>query len=217
MSMNHWRMRVTTGAVLLMIALPCRAGGDDAAEIIAKLQHKYDGLTDATISFTQEMQFAVTKNEQSFSGKLWMKRGNRYRIELEEQTIVTDGVSVWSLNKPNNQLFIDKYRDDPKSLSPERVLTRLPETYTPALVGKEKTGEEELTIVKLVPKVKNSAVKWMKVWIDTDRWLMRKAQICDAGENLATYRVVEMKINTGLPDAQFTFTPPATVEVIDLR
>jgi chaperone LolA len=210
------RLRIV---LLLLIAtgLPCLAGGEDALEIITKLQRKYDGLNDATISFRQEMRFAVTKNEQSFRGKLWMKRGNRYRIELEEQTIVTDGVSVWSLNKPNNQLFIDKYKDDPKSLSPEKVLTRLPETYSPALVGKEKSGEEELTIVKLVPKVRSSSVKWMKVWIDTDHWLMRKAQVCDAGDNLATYLVDEMKVNSGIPDGQFTLTPPANVEVIDLR
>ena len=84
--------------------------GEDVKDIISKVQKKYDSIRDVSVVFVQDVQFGVTKAEQSFSGKLLMKKGNKYRIEMEQQTIVTDGKSVWSLNKVNNQLLIDNFK-----------------------------------------------------------------------------------------------------------
>jgi outer membrane lipoprotein-sorting protein len=71
-------------------------------------------VKDAKISFTQEIKFGTTGTEQSFAGRFYMKKGNKYRIEMEDQTIVTDGESVWRYTSINNQLIIDKYREDPR-------------------------------------------------------------------------------------------------------
>src|ERR1700741_252727 len=147
-----WWMKFLCVTVLLWQSHSVAFAGDDADAVISKLQKKYDTVNDASIAFTQSVQFAVTKNEQSFSGTLLMKKGNKYRIEMEEQTIVTDGVCVWSFNKINNQVFSNKYQEDPKSFSPDKVLTNLPEKYSSTWLGKEKLGGQDLTIVKLVPK-----------------------------------------------------------------
>ena len=191
--------------------------GDNAEEIISKLQKKYNSIKDVTIDFTQNVRFGVTKSEQTFSGKLLMKKENKYRIELEQQTIVTDGKSVWTYSKLNGQVFIDTYRNDPKSFSPDKVLTNLPANYTAATLGKEVIGGIEAVIVKLVPKSGKSNIQWMKVWVDDDEWLMKKVQVQDNSDNLTTYSIESFKSNTSLSDALFQFQPPQDVEVIDLR
>jgi len=191
--------------------------GDDAESIVATLQKKYDDAKDLSISFVQDVQFAVTKNTQSFGGKLLMRKGNKYRIEMEQQTIVTDGTSVWTFNKMNNQVFIDTYKSNPQSFSPDKMLTNLPDNYTATLLGKEKQQEHDLTIIKLVPKNSKPNIKWMKVWVDTDNWIMKKVQVFDVSENLWTYDVSDIRMNSNIPDTQFRFDVPAGVDVIDLR
>jgi len=191
--------------------------GDDAGTIIKKLQKKYDGIRDASVTFSQHVQFGVTKSEQTFSGKFSMKKGNKYRIEMDQQTIITDGKSVWSFNKINNQVLIDKYKEDPKSFSPDKVLVNVPGNYNSVLLGKEKSGEQEVSILKLTPKNEKLNLKWMKIWVDNDDWLMKKIQILDISDNLMTYTLNEIKINSDIADSAFQFVVPDSINVIDLR
>jgi len=191
--------------------------GDDAETIIKKLQKKYDSIKDASVTYVQHVQFGVTKSEQSFTGTLTMKKGNKYRIEMEQQTIVTDGKSVWSLSKANNQVLIDKFREDPKSFSIDKIFMNLPANYNAALIGKEKFGKNEVSILKLTPKKDKVNFKWMKVWIDTDDYIMKKIQILENSDNLITYTLNEIKINQNVSDSIFQYVVPNGIEVIDLR
>lgn len=202
---------------LLLIARAAAYGGESAADILEKVQGKYESIRDASLTFTRHVVFGVTQTRQDFAGTLAMKKGNRYRIELEDQTIVTDGKSVWTYSKINNQVFVDAYKEDSVSFSPDRVLVNAPENYTAAILGKEEVGKKEASILKLVPKSDKSNLKWMKVWVDRDEWLMRKIQLLDIADNLTTYEVGSLKLNAGLPDSTFRFTPPPGVEVIDVR
>ena len=202
---------------LLLVPIVSMYADDDAESIVSSLQKKYDNVKDISISFVQNVQFAVTQNTQTFSGTLVMKKGNKYRIEMEQQTIVTDGTTVWTFNKANNQVFIDKYKNDSQSFSPDKILTNLPDNYTAEILGKEKHGDHDLTILKLLPKKTRMNIKWMKVWVDTDSWTMKKIQVFDASENLWTYDVNDVRMDTGVADTQFHFDAPAGVDVIDLR
>ena len=180
---SAWLIAMCVGIIQTSVA------DDDASVILSKLEKKYDSIRDASVEFTQNVRFGVTQTEQTFSGKLFMKKGNKYRIELEQQTIVTDGKSVWTYSKLNNQVLIDTYKDDPKSFSPDKVLTNVPDNYNATLLGKEKIQKYETVILKLVPKLEKSNIKWMKIWVDQDEWLMRKIQIQDISDNLTTYSV----------------------------
>lgn len=203
--------------IAAILAIASTAMSQDAEKILEQLQKKYDSIRDASVSFTQNVRFGVMKSEQTFSGTLTMKKGNKYRIEMEDQTIVTDGKSVWSYTKANNQVLIDKYKEDPKSFSPDKVLTNVPKNYIATILGKEKVGSQGTSILKLIPKDTKSNLKWMKVWVDQDEWLMRKVQVLDVSDNLTTYAMSDIKLNTSIADSRFQFTPAKGVEVIDLR
>ena len=191
--------------------------GEEVDEILSKLQKKYDSIRDVSVTFVQSVRFGVTGSEQTFSGKMLMKKGNKYRIEMEEQTIVTDGKSVWSFSKINNQVLIDKYKEDPKSFSPDRVVVNVPANYNATTLGKEKVNNTEMTVLKFVPKNEKSLLKWMKAWIDEDDWLMKKIQILDMSDNVTTYSINNITLNPGIADNQFQFVVPSSVEVIDMR
>ncbi len=200
--------------------------GNDPQEILTRIRKKYDKLEDVSISYTQSIIFSVTKNEQSSGGKFWMKKGNKYRIESEDQTIITDNKTVWSYSKSGKQVYVENYKEDPKALTPERILVNVPKQSAATILGKEKINNKETTILKLVPKEEvaekgshliSSNWKWIKMWIDENEWLTRKIQVLDRSDNLLTYSLDEMTTNSKLEDRFFQFQNLPDVEVIDLR
>jgi outer membrane lipoprotein carrier protein len=204
--------------LLMLLSLTIFFGfrGENADDILSKIQKKYETIHDASVTFTQHVEFGVMKTEQTFSGKFFMKKGGKYRIEGEEQIIVTDGKSVWTYTKSNRQVVIDTYRDDPKSFSPDKVLVNVPKNYVATLLPDEKTREES-TVLKLIPRDDKSQVKWMKIWINRTDWLMQKLQMEDISDNITTYTLSDIALNANLQDSVFRFSAPEGVEVIDLR
>ena len=186
-------------------------------EITDKLQKKYDSLQDATAHFTQHVKFGFSKIEQTFSGTLRMKRPNKYRIETEYQTLVTDGTTVWSYSPVNKQVLIDRYKETPDSFAPEQFLLNMPANYFASLIQQEKKGEVTWFALKLVPKDDQSFIKSMKVWIEEGTWVVRKVEMLDVNDTEKMYEVQEIRINTGLKDVTFTYAAPAGTEVVDLR
>ena len=186
-------------------------------EITDRMQKKYDSIQDATARFTQHVKFGFSKIEQDFSGTLKMKKPHKYRVETEYQTLVTDGVTVWSYSPVNKQMLIDKYKETGDSFTPEQFLLNLPSNYFATIVQPEQGADRSLITLKLVPKDDQSFIKSMKVWVDEGSWLVKKVEMLDVNDTEKIYTVQDIKINAGLKENTFTFTPPQGTEVVDLR
>jgi outer membrane lipoprotein carrier protein len=201
------------------MALMCASLGvaETAEEVLENMREKYESIEDAEIRFTQRVRFSMANIEQKISGLLTMKRENRYRVELDDRTIVTDGRTVWSYSRPNNQVLIDDFAMDDRSFSPENILVRAPSEFVPTLLGEERFRDIEFTVIKLVPRDDQAFMQSMKVWVDPDSWLMGKVELVDANGKETTYIVEEIRINTDVDDKLFRFRIPDGVDVVDLR
>lgn len=207
--------------LLVLFALVLGAGrlsaGDSAEDVLERVRKSYDRIDDAEVKFTQRMKFAVARIEQEVSGTLFFKKENKYRVEFEGQTVVTDGETVWSYSVANNQVLIDRFKLDERSISPERILTAAPEDFFPSIAGHEKIAGANVTVLKMAPQKPAMAVKSMKLWVNESDWLIRKVEIVDLHGKETVYIVNSIKTNTGVPDSRFVFQPPDGVEVVDLR
>jgi chaperone LolA len=182
-----------------------------------QIQHRYEMVDDAVAQFDQQVKFGYSKIEQTFSGTLYMKKPNRYRIESEHQTIVTDGITVWAYSPANNQVIIDHYKENQNSLTPDKFMLSLPVNYYATLLGTEKGKGGEQALLKLVPKDDRSFVKMVKIWVDEKNWMVQKILILDVNETTTTYTINDMKLNGNLKERTFSFTPPVGAETVDLR
>ncbi len=189
----------------------------DAAELVSKLRKKYDRIDDLSLSFVQTTVFAVSKARQTSEGGLSLAKDNRYRITFDDRVIVSDGTTVWSWSKANAQVIVDRFHDDPNSLTPDRLLVRIPSEYTAVSLGKERLGKEETTVLKMTPASTGRSVRWFKIWVDEERLTVLKLQLLDLAENEITYELRDIAMNQGIPDSTFRFTTPAGTEVLDLR
>jgi outer membrane lipoprotein-sorting protein len=146
-----------------------------------------------------------------------MKKGNKYRVETDEMTVVTDGETVWSYSRVNNQVLIDRFKLDERALSPERILMAAPTDFSASLVGREKVGKVETIILKLLPVSDQAFLSVLKLWVGEGDHLIRRVEMADANGKETTYLVTEIRINTGVTDGRFTYRIPEGVETVDLR
>jgi len=201
----------------LSLLAPAAASADDAEDVLTRVRKKYDSVTDATLKFTQEVRFPLAGINQRVEGKLQLKKTNKYRVELEGQTIVTDGQTVWSYAVATGQVLIDRFKLTERMLSPERLLSTAPDEYTSRIVGNERIGSTETIVLALTPKSESSSVRSLKLWIDDSTSLMKQVMLVDINGRETQYTVRDIDINTGLEDGRFVFSIPEGVEVVDLR
>jgi outer membrane lipoprotein carrier protein len=216
--MTAWmKLRLMIMSVMLLGGFFGARAADSAQDVLERVHKKYDQMDDADIRFVQKVKFALAKIEQEVTGTLQFKKPNKYRVEFEGQMVVTNGETVWSYAQANNQVLIDKFRLDERSLSPERILTAAPSDFTPTLIGREKGPHGESIVLKLIPRETSSLVKSMKLWVSDADWLVHRVEIIDQHGKETSYQVISFKTNNGIPDSRFVYQVPAGVEVVDLR
>lgn len=186
-------------------------------DVTDKMQSRYEMIDDATATFTKHVKLGFSDIEQTYSGTIMIKKPRMVRLETENETIVTDGVTVWLYSPINNQVIIDKYKENQNSVSPENFLLNLPKNYYATLLSVGKDKNAQTATVKLVPKDDRSFVKSVKIVVDEGTWDVRTIAILDVNDTETTYTIKDLKLNTNLSDKTFVFTPPPGVEVVDLR
>ena len=186
-------------------------------DVTEKMQNRYQMIDDATAAFTKHVKLGFSDIEQTYSGTIMIKKPRKVRMETENETIVTDGVTVWLYSPINDQVIIDKYKENQNSVSPENFLLNLPKDYYATLLGTGKENNVPTATVKLVPKDDRSFVKSVKIEVDEKSWDVKTITILDVNDTETTYTIKDLKLNTNLSDKTFVFTPPAGVEVVDLR
>ncbi len=210
-------MKILTAVVAPILLGSALCAAQTAEEVLQQVREKYDAIHDLQLSFSQHTTIALSNIDQTFRGTLLLRKKNRYRIEFDGQTIVTDGETVWSYSASTNQVLIDRFKPDERTLTPERVLAGAPGDYTATLLGREETGAPGLTGLKLIPRDEQSSLKYLRLWIDPRDWLIRKVELQDLNGKETVYVVSDIKVNAGIEESRFTYEIPRGAEVVDLR
>ncbi len=200
--------------VILSVEIGFAQSGKD---LVDQLRKKYLSIDDAVVKFEQNVKYGVSKFEQSFNGTFYFKKKNKYRIETEQQIVVTDGNTSWLYSKINKQVIIDRYKEDKNALSPDKFLLSISDDYIPVILKTEKDGGKKVYILKLTPKSEDSFIESAKVWIVDGDLRIAKIEIVDVNGTVTTYIVKSVKFNSGLDDSYFKFSIPPDVKVVDLR
>ena len=199
-------MKISLFFVLLTFLCSCVLAQDNSDEVLKSLRSKYDSINSLTVDFSKS-----SGTNGAFSGKLYLKKENKFRLELKNNTIITDGNSIWNYDKKQKKVIINYYDEsDPSEFSLHSFINDYPSKCT---VSSGKEGEYET--LTLVPKTSGLNFKSAKLYIDNDN-LVDKV-IIDNDSVKSTIVLSGYKLNPDIPDSEFTFSSPKGIKVIDLR
>lgn len=213
--MNSTRIIAVTITSLLLLASSAFADRK-ADDIIKKMQKKYKGLKSLQADFEREVVWELAGETRTVKGSLYLTSDDKYRIETDEQLVVTDGKKVWTFSHLQNYVLVDHLDKSKGGQLPRDILLQYANLYNSEYLGEEKLDGNKVYVLKLLPKDEEELIVSMKVWVDADKLYTRKIEQVDINENINRYMVSNVKENIELDDSLFYFVVPDGAEVVDM-
>lgn len=222
--MNNSRIKITQNAlglpaVALLLSLFFSPGGgarrapDDIREIVRKTKAAYNTTQSAEVKFEQTSGSGSPTN-----GTLTYAEGDKYRLELGKQTIISDGQKTWTYTPAKKQVVISKAATGASRLTPGQILTAFPGDYATSLTGSATVNGRAVWIVRCIPGSgkKIGDVTAATLYIDKSTYRFQQVDVESPTIGKIKLRITSATYGAKVPASRFSFTPPSGVRVIDL-
>lgn len=210
---------------LLFAALALAAGSlvfgssahaQDADEIFERLKEKYRSIESLRAEFSQTMTSSFTDDEATSTGLL-IASGEQYRVEMEEQTLVTDGDVTWVYMPSQKQVLINDYSADEQTFSVNEFLFNYDEKFDLSNVETSTLNGERHYILALEPKSKDAFFTEATLSMRARDNVITRLRVVDVNGTTMVFDLTNIQLNPALEADVFSFIPPKGTEVIDLR
>ena len=178
------------------------------SRLLKNLQSSFDSLKDFSARSVQ-----LNNGRVNIEGKFYFKKENKLRLELKNLIIVSDGKTNWNYNKRQKKVIISNYdENDPSVLSLKRIIFDYP-SKCQVTEGPDSSGN-----VLILKPNSNSGINayLIKIWVNKNN-NVKKVTIIQSSGNVLEVKFSNYKIDTGILDSKFSFTPPQGTKIIDLR
>jgi outer membrane lipoprotein-sorting protein len=199
------------------------------AQVDAKAKKILDDVSVKTKTYSSiNAEFSITvenkKNKTSDTqvGKLTLK-GNKYKLEVNNQTIISDSKTSWTILKDASEVQINTVESKEKEtgLNPSNIFTIHEKGFKYEFVKEEKQKNGALyQIIKLYPEdVKKKNYHTAILTVNKEKSQIVSLKILGKDGTDMTYQVKNFNANTAVAESVFVFNEKnySGYEVIDLR
>lgn len=192
------------------------AHSTSVAEIVDRLQKRYDTTSGFRADFVQTVESATLGQKVESRGTVFFKKPGRMRWEFHEpeQLVVADGTFFWLYQPQDKQVIRMPFQQAFRSQVPVSFLTgvgRLDRDFLPSLRG----ATERTYRLRLTPRQEAEATGLLDLEVDAETFDILQATITDPLGNTTQVRFTNID-RTALPDdALFRFAVPPGVDVIE--
>ncbi len=172
-------------------------------------------------NFEADLSYTMVNTEMNIdekkTGKIYVA-GDKYRIEMSGQMIISDGKTLWTYLEDSQEVMVSNVEDNDESISPTKILTSYNKDYD-ARFDKDATYKNSnLKLIVLKPS-KGKNFEKMSVLVNEKKMMLENFSVYDQNGNVFTYHIIDLKPNLDLPKGTFTFDPKKypDVEVVDMR
>lgn len=192
-----------------------------AKSLLDRLRKKYEGYKTLEMEFSLQIEVPGQPTENQ-KGTFKSEGDSKFRLDMPDQTIISDGTTTWIHLKKNNEVQITDA--DPKgeqSLISPRELIKIYQKgeYLYTLTAEEKMGDRTTQNVEFKPVSKKSEYSKLRLAIDkkTQQLASIKAFAKDGGRY--TFTVKSQSPDKKMEAALFTWDKAKNpnVKVEDLR
>ena len=198
-----------------------QSGNSDPAakKILDEVSAKFKSHKSVSATFTLKTENSSGKQEAIQSGNVYMK-GNKYRVDMGDQQIYSDGKIIWTLEKSDKEVQVTHFDPTSNMLTPQKMFTNFyDKDFLYKLNGESKRGSKVIQEIELTPTDKTEL--FFKVLLEVDKATKNIAatKVFEKNGNRYIYTITDYKTNTPLAESLFVFDAKAHpgVEVIDLR
>lgn len=209
----------TCALALVLCGRP--AAGETSGEspgeaLLHRVSERFLAMTSFEAEFEQSQIWVGMESPQVSSGKLYLARPNRFRLEYSQpkgHLQVSDGERVWTYVPANGEVLLARLGDEAKGGD---MLSRLLAESTPdPLVEIGSVGDTPARILTLRPDPSLGVVR-LRVWTPIDSDAILQYEIEDGSGNVSAYRILKSRSNPRLDARLFDFEPPEGIPVVEV-
>lgn len=200
------------------VSFSAQAQDAKAKAILDKLSAKLKSISSLKANFSFTMNDAKGKSKGSKSGTFLMK-GNKYRVNMTGQQIISDGKSVWTYLQANKEVQVAAYDPNAQSMSPAKLFSGSYNSEYKSAYGGEKTiAGKKVDVIEMTP-INTRTFKKVVLYVDKASSMINGGVMYDKNGGSYGYTISGITPNAKVADAEFTWDAKKNpgVEVIDLR
>ena len=185
----------------------------EAKVILDKLGKELKGYKSMIIDFKLTIKSADLNETQT--GKAYTK-GDKFFYTTEDRDVYSDGESVWTHVKEDNECYIDAVEDLDGGINPSEIMTIWDKNFKYKKIG-TKDGITEIRLYPTNPSESKYHTVILK--IDEAKNELKKITIKTKEAVTIQFKIVKLTPNTTISDSKFTWVKAKHpgVEEIDNR
>tara|TARA_Y100000746_G_scaffold78861_1_gene66552 strand:- start:760 stop:1380 length:621 start_codon:yes stop_codon:yes gene_type:complete len=189
-------------------------GQDDKSnEILKQLSANTKSYTFMDVDFDFKFINITQEINENQKGNIKISN-NKFRLDLNEQIVISDDSTQWIYLKESNELQIMEFDSEDEMLSPNKLFTIYENGYKNQYIELKENNH----IIDLFP-VESNEFKNIQLHINKDKIQLNKIILFDKNGGSFSYTITKFITNTNFDDNLFKFNTEEypDLEIIDLR
>ncbi|MDP8205971.1 MAG: outer membrane lipoprotein carrier protein LolA [Candidatus Electryonea clarkiae] len=204
-------------ALFFLSGRKCLAEVPDSKKLAADIRQKYEAIE--TFSATYRLEYAWMQADRTNveEGTIEYAKGDRFKLQLGTQVIISDGKSLWRYSKDNKQVIIENLKDVNKEILPSNIIFNYLNMFSIESISETVYDENPVFHLKLKSADKSSPNAITNACIGANDLILRKLERVDESGNKTAIYLSDIKVNHAIADDTFTFQIPEDITIHDLR
>ncbi len=189
-------------------------GQDDISdEILKQLNANTKSYTFMDVDFDFNFINTIQEINENQTGNIKISN-NKFRLDLNEQIVISDDSTQWIYLKESNELQIMEFDSEDEMLSPNKLFTIYENGYKNQYIELKDNNH----IIDLFP-VESNEFKNIQLHINKDKIQLNKIILFDKNGGSFSYMITKFITNTNFDENIFKFNTEEypDLEIIDLR
>ena len=202
--------------IIFLTFLSTFALGKDVNKIIDELNKKTALYKNISIDFELEYENEIDSITEKKIGKISIE-GDKYRLEIDQQLIVSNSIDQWIYSKETNEVQIMKYDSENEFMNPSNLLKIYEKDYNFRYQKEYKINSTYYHVISLFPNEENNEILKIDLTIDKKKSIIKKIQAFESSGAIFSYNILKYKFDLKNLNFEFNTKEYEDIYIIDLR
>ena len=173
--------------------------------ILDKLSLKMKSYKTFYIEFSALIKNTTSGQNDNEIGKGWVK-GDKYFANYNDNTIISNGVTTWSIVKEDKSVYEADSDDSEESLNPKKLMTIWENDFKNKYTKEGKLNNELVHVINLTPKqLDKSDYSSIVLYISKSKNELKKVIMKLKDNTTMTFSLTKLTVNLAIDETKFIF------------
>jgi len=179
----------------------------DATRLLTKLKDKYEGFKNMQMDFSLEIE--IPEEDMIVQKGMILQEGQQFHLDIEQQSVISDGEKVWIHLKNNNEVQIhsaEAMAQEENFMSPQNLLKLYEsDAFVFAISDELQRDGKTVALIECKPIDADSEFSKLRLTVDTKNLDMVSVKAFSKDGSRYTFINNKLASNITIPSSKFVF------------